>query len=85
MEASFIVALRITKAKKPHTIGEELMLPCAKDIVRPMLGTVAERKLNNISLSDNTVQRCIYDLSGDIKIQVVELIKEALQDGFLLN
>ena len=85
VEASYIVALRIAKAKKPHTIGEELILPCAKDIVRLMLGTVAERKLNSISLSDNTVQRRIYDLSEDIKIQVVEQIKEAPTGWFCLQ
>ena len=34
LEASYIVSLRIAKAKKSHTIGEELILPCTKDIVR---------------------------------------------------
>ncbi|XP_045109119.1 zinc finger BED domain-containing protein 5-like [Portunus trituberculatus] len=29
VEASFLVSLKIAK-KKPHTIGEELILPCAK-------------------------------------------------------
>ena len=42
-----------------------------------MIGTDAERKLNTISLSDNTVQRRILDLSEDIKNQVVGEIKES--------
>ena len=42
-----------------------------------MIGIDAERKLNNISLSDNTVQRRILDLSEDIKNQTVEQIKES--------
>ena len=85
LEASYIVALRIAKAKKPHTIGEELILPCAKDIVRLILGNDPERKLNDISLSDNTVQRRIYDLSEDIKTQVIEQIKESPSGWFLLQ
>ena len=85
LEASYIISLRIAKAKKPHTIGEELILPCTKDIVRLMIGTDAERKLNNISLSDNTVQRRILDISEDIKDQVVEQIKESSSEWFCLQ
>jgi len=33
VEASYLVALRIAKAKKPHTIAEDLLLPATKDIV----------------------------------------------------
>ena len=40
----------IAKAKRPHTIGEELILLCAKDIVRLMIGTDAVKKLSGISL-----------------------------------
>ena len=32
VEATFVISLRIAKAKKPHTIAEQLILPCAKDI-----------------------------------------------------
>ena len=71
LEASYIVSLQISKAKKPHRVGEELILPCTKAIVRFLIETDAERTLNTISLSDNTVQRRILDLSEDIKNQVV--------------
>ena len=37
VEASYLVAPRIAKAMKPHTIAEELLLPATKDIVRVML------------------------------------------------
>lgn len=30
VEASFLVSLRIAKCRKPHTIGEELILPAQK-------------------------------------------------------
>jgi len=33
VEVSYLVALRIAIAKKPHTIDEDLLLPATKDIV----------------------------------------------------
>ena len=33
LEASYLVAFRIAKARKPHTIGEQLIGPACKDIV----------------------------------------------------
>jgi len=36
--ASFKVAQRIAKCKKPHTVGETLILPAAVDIVSTMFG-----------------------------------------------
>ena len=62
----------IAKAKRPHTIGEELILLCAKDIVGLMIGTDAVKKLSGISLSDNTVQRRISEMANDIISQLVE-------------
>ena len=67
VEASFLVSLEIAKKKKPHTIGEELILPCAKIIVKLVLGEKSAEKLNAISLSNNTVQRRIPQMSDDIK------------------
>ncbi|KAI0221285.1 hypothetical protein LSAT2_027344, partial [Lamellibrachia satsuma] len=46
VEASYVVSLRIAKAKKAHTIGEELIFPCTKDAVRLVIGTEAVNKLN---------------------------------------
>ena len=77
VEASYLVALKIAKAKKPHTIAEELLLPCAKDIVRLMIGQEYVKKLQPLSLSNNTVQRRISDMSNDILQQVCDEIKSA--------
>ena len=77
VEVSFEISLRIAKTKKPHTIAEELMLPCAKDIIRILIGKEAESKLNVLSLSDNTVQRRISLMSEDIKDQVIDQLKSA--------
>ena len=45
LQASYMVALRIAQQKKPHNIGEKLILPCCKDIVRCMNGDGAESNL----------------------------------------
>ena len=50
-----------------------------------MIGIDAERKLNNISLSDNTVQSRILDFSEDIKNQTVEQIKVSPSGWFCLQ
>ena len=71
LPASYMVALRIAEEKFPHTIAEKLILPCCKDIVRCLIGDVEEKKLNCVPLSNDTVQRRIYDIADDIEQQVV--------------
>ncbi|KAI0211454.1 SCAN domain-containing protein 3, partial [Lamellibrachia satsuma] len=77
VEASYVVSLHIAKAKKARTIGEDLIFPCIKDVVRLMIGTEAVTKLNAPFISDNTVQRRIVDMADDIKSQLVEQIKDS--------
>ena len=45
LQASHMVASRIAQQKKPHHIGEKLILPCCKDIVLCMIEDGAEKKL----------------------------------------
>ena len=77
IEVSYLVAFRNAKAKKPHTIAEELLLQATKDIVRVMLGAEYVNKLNTISLSKNIVSRRIDDMSADIMEQVIQEMKSA--------
>ena len=69
MRASFLVANRIAKAKKPFTIGEELILPSIKDICRELLGEAAVKKIMHVLLSASTVTRRIEEISEDIEAQ----------------
>ena len=56
----------IAKQKKPYTIREDIILPAAKEMVRSVIGNDAAKKLNQISLSNNTVQRRIEQMFSDI-------------------
>ena len=44
LRASTLVADHMTKAKKPFTIGEELILPAAKDICHELLGEASVQR-----------------------------------------
>ena len=58
-------------------MGEDLIFPCIKDVVRLMIGTEAVNKLNALSISDNTVQRRIVDMADDIKSQICLQLDES--------
>jgi hypothetical protein len=47
----------ISKAGKPHTIAEELILPAAKAMVGAMVGEEAAKDLNLMALSNDTVKK----------------------------
>ncbi len=55
------------KQKKPHTIGETLIKPCTLKMVKRVLGDASERKIQQISLSNDTVKGRINEMSDDIK------------------
>ena len=74
IEASYTVALRIARARKPNTIAENLIFPCTKDIVRLLIGPEAVNKLSPLSLSNNTVKRRITDMSQDVLCQIIQLL-----------
>ncbi|XP_042228630.1 zinc finger BED domain-containing protein 5-like [Homarus americanus] len=75
VEASYEVSLEIAKQKKPHTIGETLIKPCALKMVKRVLGEESEREIQQISLSNDTVKRRSNEMSDDIKEKVIQEIK----------
>lgn len=77
VEASYRVAKLIAKNGKPHTIGEDLILPAAKEMVGVVIGEKAAKQLNAISLSDNTVKRRIDDMAADMLKQLLSRIQES--------
>ena len=74
LRASFLVANRIAKAKKPFTIGEELILPSTKDICRELLGEAAVKKITHVPLPASTVTRSIEEIAEDIEAQLLKRI-----------
>ena len=54
--ASYIAAYQIAKQKKPHAIGENLLMPVMKDVVKVMVGERESKKLDSVSLSATTVK-----------------------------
>jgi len=71
VKASYLESLIIVKDGKPRTIGETLVLPAAKVIVRCVLGDKATKEIEKVSLSNDTVKRRIYDMSSNIKIKLL--------------
>ena len=74
--ASYQVAHRIAKCKKPHSIGEELILPAAIDLATTMIGEGAAEKLKLAPLSNDTVCRRIGDMALDIHDQLIDQMKQ---------
>lgn len=77
LRASYLVANRIAKAKKPFTIGEDLILRAAKDICRELLGEAAVKKIAQVPLSASTVTRRIEEIAEDIETQLLERINNS--------
>uniref|UniRef100_K7G9P4 DUF4371 domain-containing protein n=1 Tax=Pelodiscus sinensis TaxID=13735 RepID=K7G9P4_PELSI len=78
VRASYVAACKVAQAKKPRTIVEQLVLPCAKEMVLPVLGEEAARTLNDRSVSNDTVSRRINERSQNISEQVVDEMKSPL-------
>ncbi|XP_064420082.1 zinc finger BED domain-containing protein 5-like [Latimeria chalumnae] len=74
LEASYLVSYRVAKSGKPHTIAEELLLPAAADIVSTMLGEKAQKLIQLVPLSNNTVSRRIDDMANDVLTQLVNRV-----------
>ena len=69
--SSYVASYHIAKQKKPHTIGQNLILPVAKEIVEIMIGVKERKLLDPIPLSASTVQQRILDMSNDVLKQTV--------------
>lgn len=76
LKASYLASYRIAKEGKPHTIGETLLLPAAKDMVQAVLGEKAAKEIQKVPLSNNTVKRRIDDMSSNIEETLILQLQE---------
>lgn len=74
-EASLKVAYRIAKGGFPHTIAEDLVLPCIKEVTTIMCGKSSAEKLSVVPLSDNTISRRINEMSDDVLYQLLSKVR----------
>ncbi|XP_050535830.1 zinc finger BED domain-containing protein 5-like [Daktulosphaira vitifoliae] len=77
MHASYLISLRIAKAGKPHTIGENLVLPAIKDTVGVMFGDKFSKDVEMIPLSNDTVTRRINDMSQWTENRLIERVSKS--------
>ena len=77
LRTSFLVANHTAKAKKPFTIGEELILPAAEDICHELLGDAEVQKVARVPLSASTITRRIDEIAEDTEAQLLERINES--------
>ena len=77
VEASYRIALRISKTKKGHNIGENLIKPCLIEATKLVLGEEQSKKMTSISLSNDTIRSRISEMSDDILQQVVASVKSS--------
>ena len=76
MKASYLVALKAARAKTAHTIAENLILPAAINMCETILDCKCAKKLREIPLSNNTISKRIDEISNDIKVQLLERLKQ---------
>ena len=72
LEASYKIAYQIAKNKKPHTIAETLIKPCALEMTEIVCGSEKRKKLKSIPMSNNVIKSRIDDISENILKQVME-------------
>jgi hypothetical protein len=72
VKASYEESMLIAKARKPHTIAEELILPAA--MVSAMVGEKEAKDLNLVAFSNDTVKKRIDKISDNAKGQLIQRI-----------
>lgn len=67
LRASYNISLLIAKSGKPHTIGEELILPAVSEVLRTVLHKSPHDIIKMIPLSNNSVQRRIDEMADNVE------------------
>ena len=78
---------QIAKCNKHHTTPEELNKPCIEKMVKLMIGPGAKKKIQQLSMSNDTIRHRVDDMAaGVVCQQVCSKIKQSmLQASIQLN
>ena len=77
LRASLKVSLVIVKAKAPHTAGKKPIKPSAVKMAQIFLGRNEAKRINSVSLSDDTVNNRIADIANNILNQLIAQIQDS--------
>jgi hypothetical protein len=83
--ASYNTSYLIAKASKPYTIGEDLILPAATQMVSIICGEETAQMLNGVPLSDTTVMRRIHEMAEDVLSQLISRINQSTHYAIQLD
>ena len=75
--SSYAASYQLAKQKKAHTIGEHLLMPVMKEVVKIMIDEKESKKLDAVSLSNNTVKRRMASISNDVLQQIVHQVEKS--------
>jgi ribosomal protein L10 len=66
-----MVSYRVAETGKPHTIVEDFILPATTGMAGTMLGGKAQKNIQTMPSSNNTVSQRISDMAGDVLKQLL--------------
>ena len=75
LRASYNISILNAKSGKPHTIGEELILPAISEVLSTVMHKTPSDIIKKISLSNNTVQRRIDEMAVDVESSLTDFLK----------
>jgi len=85
LNASYLIALQISKTKKKFEIGEELIKPCIVAASKHILCAKSGPKPEDVPLSNDRVQRRIVDMAKDVENQVINGINKSVYFAIQLD
>ena len=75
LRASYNISLLIARSGKPHTIGEELILPAVREVLHTVLHKSPEQIIKAIPISDNSVQRRVDEMAEKVEDTLCNMLR----------
>ena len=67
-------------------LRKELIKPCPENMIETMIGSGTKKKIQQVSLSNDTIRRRIDDMAGNVCQEVCSKIKQStLQDSIQVD